>query len=453
MSHSLVKLVAIAALLSVSAPQLFAQSADEIYDFDGVADMDPQPIDPTDWMTSENWSDGGADPLPPFGPAVPDLGTRVEIQTSTPGVNAPVIGPGDTAEAFGVRIGRFGGEGLLTMTGGTLDVRNTCVSPFFSCDSRLRVGAAQADFQVDRMPGTFDMSDGTANTDTLWIGSGSEGTMNMSGGVMNARSHVYFDWPTDQGSVLNMSGGTINVGTVLPSPFIMHRQSELNLEGGDILINGPARLGSMLDNPGPSQDGQQTPDVTVLITGGLLEASNFLEIGGSITINGGILRADSFNESVSSGTLDINSTGILQFNNAQESVTAVQALITGGTITTSGAAPLFVEIVDVGGVDFTQVSISAPGLGGDFDEDDDVDGEDFLLWQQGFGSMFDASHLAEWQGNYGMSSALIAGQAIPEPASVALAVLGMFACSYRPNRWQRIENVTTSRAKKVTDAD
>lgn len=31
---------------------------DEIYEFDGVADMDPQPIDPTDWMTSENWDDG-----------------------------------------------------------------------------------------------------------------------------------------------------------------------------------------------------------------------------------------------------------------------------------------------------------------------------------------------------------------------------------------------------------
>ena len=419
-------------------PQLAFAQEDETYDFDAVADMDPQPADPTDWETSENWGEGGGDPLPQFGPLVPDFGTRVEIQNSTFGVNAPEIGPGDTAEAFGIRIGRFNGAGLLTMSGGTLDINDTCVAPFFSCNSRIRVGAAQAGAQADRMPGTFDMSGGTANTDTLWIGSGSQGTMNMSGGVMNARGHVYFDWPIGQDSVLNMTGGTINVGTVFASPFLMHRESALNLDGGEILINGPARLGSMLDNPDASQDGQQTPDVTVQITDGLLEASSFLEIGGSITLDGGILRADSFDESVSSGTLDINSTGILQFSNAQESVAAVQALISGGTITTSGASALLVEVVDVGGVDFTQVSLSTPGLGGDFDEDGDIDGEDFLLWQQDFGAPFGPSDLDDWQQNYGTSSSVAAAQAVPEPATAALALIAMFTLVYRPTRLQRL---------------
>ena len=103
----------------------------EASDFDGVADQDPQPDDPTDWMTSVNWSDGGFDPDESFGPLIPDFGTRVEIQTSTFGVDAPHIGPGDAAEAFGIRIGRFGGEGLLTMTGGTLMTVDSCTSfPF-----------------------------------------------------------------------------------------------------------------------------------------------------------------------------------------------------------------------------------------------------------------------------------------------------------------------------------
>ena len=336
MSHAVLRVFGLLFVGIFLVPQL--AHAQAVFVFDGVADMDPQPADTTDWETRENWSDGGADPFVPFNPPVPDLTIRVEIETSTFGVDAPEIGPGDTAEAFGVRIGRFLGEGLLTMSGGTLDIRNTCGAPTFNCESRIRVGAAQTSVQANRMPGVFDLSDGTVNTDTLWIGSGSQGTMNMSGGVVNTRGHVYFDWPIGQDSVLNMSGGTINVGTVFSSPFLMHRESALNLDGGEILINGPARLGSMLDNPDDSQDGQQTPDVTVSITDGLLEASSFLEIGGSITLDGGILRADSFDESVSSGTLDINSTGILQFNNAQESVAAVQALISGGTITTSGAS-------------------------------------------------------------------------------------------------------------------
>ena len=55
------KLLCFASLLlfmSSLASQTLAQE-DERYDFDGVADSDPQPLDPTDWMTSENWSDGG----------------------------------------------------------------------------------------------------------------------------------------------------------------------------------------------------------------------------------------------------------------------------------------------------------------------------------------------------------------------------------------------------------
>src|SRR5687768_3421936 len=107
-------------VLTLSVPLAQAQE-DEIYDFDGVADMDPQPADPTDWMTSVNWSDGGFDPNISFGPLIPDFGTRVEIQNAAYGANAPVIGPGDVAQAFEVRIGREEGPGLLTMTGGTLE--------------------------------------------------------------------------------------------------------------------------------------------------------------------------------------------------------------------------------------------------------------------------------------------------------------------------------------------
>ncbi len=407
-----------------SSPSTAQES--ETYDFDGVADSDPQPDDPTDWMTSVNWSDGGADPLPPFGPEIPDFGTRVEIQTSEFGVDAPEIGPGDEAEAFEIRIGRFGGAGLLTMSGGTLMTADSCDEGPFLCNRRFRVGAANVALPENQNPGTFNISDGIVTTDTLWIGSGSQGLMNMTGGEVTTRGDLSLDWTIGADSMLTMSAGTINVGTSVfagSRSLRMYRNSVLNLDGGEILIQGDAALG--LVSSEDSAGGVESADVTVAITDGLLQADDSLTVNGSVTLDGGILRAGNFGEAGSSGTIEVNASGLLQFENAQESVAAVDLLIAGGVITTSESDPLSVEIVNVDGIDFTQVSAAGAGLPGDFDGDGDVDGADFLTWQRGFPGTFDASDLAEWQGAYGAPP--VAAATVPEPTSLILTLSGTLA--------------------------
>jgi endoglucanase len=69
--------------------------------------------------------------------------------------------------------------------------------------------------------------------------------------------------------------------------------------------------------------------------------------------------------------------------------------------------------------DTVTVLTGGPGQPGDFDEDGDVDGRDFLLWQQ------DSSvgNLADWQENYGTVPELGASVAVPEPTAAALALL------------------------------
>jgi hypothetical protein len=414
-------LAVVLVVISISSQVVHAQE-DEAYDFDGVADMDPQPDDPTDWMTSVNWSDGGADPNALFGPLLPDFGTRVHIRTSTFGVDAPEIGPGDAAEAFEVRIGRFQGEGLLTMTGGTLTTANSCTMSPFACNRRLRVGAADTEFAEDRHPGTFNLIDGAVTTDNLWIGSGSHGEMNMSDGIVNTRENLYFDWSFDASSELNMTGGTINVGGIMR----MYRTSVLNLDGGEILIAGPAELGTETQlNP----MFLQTPDITVSITDGLLASNNFLKIGGSVFLDGGILRAASFNESASAGTIEVNEGGILQFNNSQESVANVQSLITSGFITTSspqGTAGFVVEVVDVNGTNFTQVAFAA-GLTGDYNGDGLVDAADYVLWRSNPNSFGGGQGYTDWVDNFnatsGIGAADEASAPVPEPASVVYGLL------------------------------
>ena len=65
---------------------------------------------------------------------------------------------------------------------------------------------------------------------------------------------------------------------------------------------------------------------------------------------------------------------------------------------------------------------SATVLPGDFDNDGDVDGADFLVLQRGMGDLYDASHLAEWQLNYSAAGTLEASIAVPEPSSIAIFV-------------------------------
>ncbi len=68
------------------------------------------------------------------------------------------------------------------------------------------------------------------------------------------------------------------------------------------------------------------------------------------------------------------------------------------------------------------------GLPGDFDNDGDVDGRDFLIWQRGGspGGPLSAADLADWQSGYGTPLAANAS-AVPEPNSIAFFILGCAA--------------------------
>jgi autotransporter-associated beta strand protein len=73
------------------------------------------------------------------------------------------------------------------------------------------------------------------------------------------------------------------------------------------------------------------------------------------------------------------------------------------------------------------------GQPGDFDFDGDVDGRDFLIWQQGGSpSPLSSTDLADWEANYGAGpGALAAAATVPEPATWIALLWVMVAAPFR----------------------
>ena len=70
---------------------------------------------------------------------------------------------------------------------------------------------------------------------------------------------------------------------------------------------------------------------------------------------------------------------------------------------------------------------------GDHDHDGVVDGADFLEWQQGFGTIYDANDLADWEANYGSVAGLplSAAASVPEPNSLMLVLVAWVTLAVR----------------------
>jgi hypothetical protein len=96
-----------------------------------------------------------------------------------------------------------------------------------------------------------------------------------------------------------------------------------------------------------------------------------------------------------------------------------------------------------------QTATAAPETDADFDDDNDVDGNDFLIWQRGAGagtsngqgdadgdSDVDGIDLAIWKSEFGTPQSIASVQSVPEPAGIML--LGMAGLALmRTRTWHR----------------
>ena len=77
------------------------------------------------------------------------------------------------------------------------------------------------------------------------------------------------------------------------------------------------------------------------------------------------------------------------------------------------------------------------GVAGDFDEDHDIDGADFLAWQRDSETLGGTTGLDSWQQNFGASNSTSTIANIPEPISASLLVLAFLGLGQLTQRHQR----------------
>jgi hypothetical protein len=300
---------AIAIALLCSAANSFAQTGG-VMNFDGGADG-------TSWNQANNWEhvadpDGvptsGNPPTPPTGQYTANIGMSGVLLDATMGVQA----------TFRTRVG-VTTPGSFTMTGGTLNVG-----------------------------------------DDITVGQSAMGTMTFDDGEITVVDDFFIDNGGAFGSTFTMNGGTLRMG----DRITMGNQGNFVMNGGHIIAD---------------DDFYFLGNSTQTINGGLLEQFDKLNNGNAtpsgparLKINGGIIRTNEWTDNPDlnfddptrfMSKIEINSTGILQVEQATMPLAEAQGLIANGRFTTTGPQPLTATTVVIpeffgrSNVTFTQISV------------------------------------------------------------------------------------------------
>jgi len=256
--------------------------------------------------------------------------------------------------------------------------------------------------------------------------------VNISGGSVGAIFDAF------DGSVVNISGG--EVGT----RFEAFEGSVVNISGGAVGDRFDALSGSVVNISGGVVDGyfQAIGDSVVNISGGVVGDEFDACSGSVVNISGGSI-GDDFVASNSSTVSLFGTQFVLDALDITASLTLnVPLTIIDRDVTLSGllanGSPFSFDLNST-------VAASAdyfdPGatltvtliLPGDFDFDGDVDGADFLMLQQGLGTIYNATHLAAWEANYGnpLSTTSVT---VPEPATLGIVLIALVCFPLRVHR-------------------
>jgi hypothetical protein len=275
-----------------------------------------------------------------------------------------------------------------------------------SADVRNVTGSAQEAVVTGQQVGwDVEVGGGSGQPITLRIAPGAKlttfsGVDVQSGGVIRLQDSTldaqYVEvrtgaWLTGSGSIRTGSGpikGQVEAvgGTIAPGDAI-----------GELSIDGRLTLGAgsvfEVQIAGPSQATEHDH----LIVNGVAA------IGGTLNVSLSNLLASGFTP---------------QPGDRFELMTYTER---GGTFSTVNLPAGYAWQLDYGPAALT---LSLPGLAGDYNRDGAVNAADYSVWLDGLGTTYAPGHYQTWVANYG-ATAPATSAAVPEPASIAVLLVGL----------------------------
>ena len=261
--------------------------------------------------------------------------------------------------------------------------------------------------------------------------------------------------------VLTGSGGIVDGTLTVNGPGSLELANlgnaypgETNVNGGTLKVTSSTGLGDTFVASGASVGGVGTVQGNLNSSGNISPGAS----AGTLSVLGDVVLTDTsvLDIELAPGASDLlNVSGALQIDGE------LQVSLIDGLIPAAGQTYNILDAASVSGqfdsLDLPLLSVGllwdvssletigelsvVAGLQGDFDQDNDVDGIDFLAWQMGLGIASGASvsdgdadfdgdvdmdDLSIWESNYGLTITNSLAQ-VPEPSTVLLTVVGIAA--------------------------
>jgi hypothetical protein len=370
---------------------------------------------------------------------------------------------------FAVGNGQVGGA-TVNLSGGTINIlgatsnidigRNNGPGTFnVSSTGTLNAHQITVDSTNFATNRTLSISGGTVDVDILTLGTGvqSQATrlVDISGGTVNI-GQLFTGWPTATGTAVTyIHGGNVTLentveyfnssvfrlGTInlsVPAATTYGNSTVDVLAGSTLTQNGSFGTGATsrtLTKTGPGTltiNGLQSyaANAAVNINGGTINYNTDAGAGGAnLTVNasGGAVN---FGAPQSLQGINISSGSIVGVNTSNVSTTALSL---GGTPQNYGLTygSLASAAVIKSDVYFGGTGIVTVGLAGDYNSSGEVEAGDYVTWRKNTAAFGGSAGYNLWRQNFGnvfvpgAGAGLSGNQAVPEPATLLLAVIGV----------------------------
>ena len=346
----------------------------------------------------------------------------------------------------------------LTLAGGTLAASSLTMSSGSNITSTqssqvLAPVLAQAGSIIDATGGDLILGDATSangyfSNGTLHVGSSSVTLADADGVLFDGAAHVTIGTGGNPGTLAAVSGLTLNSGGNIAGHGTVDNPNNATtplINNGT--INGislaePLTLPGFVTGTGSLDDvhftGKYSPGIgptSVSLGSAEYDGTLEIEIGGLTAGN----EYDQLNHILGSGIAQLG--GVLNVSLLNDFVPQAgdmfDILTATGSITGTFASTLFPPLAgnlfwNINyGHNSVELSVAAPGLAGDFNHDGVVDAADYVVWRKSLGSVYTIGDYDVWRASFGQIggsggslAALPLNSAVPEPATVALLVLG-----------------------------